>query len=228
MLWCRKNESVSSLLHLIFCFAHSFSVFLSRSLSQQFYKLRASGSGDKCETVQSFVRTADVALWIAKLEFLKLEKEAVKEARQILFPSGSTGNGVVDLGPHLENSQEFKDACETMHRLLSNSVTEVFSDTCIRVTRCRLIHPTPDEIKNGCHQPTEAMWKLWKNKEWKKAAEVYLRCVQLALDEKFGKNKWTITRFGEFGPHVLRSTRKNKSQRAHLDAKRFFLSGLRG
>ena len=56
--------------------------------------------------------------------------------------------------------------------------------------------------------------------------KTYLESIQKALDTKFGKGKWTVTSFAEFGPHALHTTVSCKPQRSHLDAKRFFLSSL--
>jgi hypothetical protein len=176
------------------------------------------------ETVWSFAQKPDVAKWLSKLEFLRLEKEVVDAAKKILEKSPGS---VLDLSKELEGDADFTKACQTMHDKLKNAAVALFESTSIRATRVRLSSPTKAEMEtDGFPEPTEAMKTLWSDPEWKSAVGTYLKNIQKALDTKFGKGKWTVTSFGEFGPHVLRTTVLCKPQRAHLDAKRFFLSSL--
>jgi hypothetical protein len=117
-----------------------------------------------------------------------------------------------------------------MHKKLKNAAAALFESTTIRATRVRLSSPTEAEIQksklDGFSVPTKAMETLWSDEEWKTAVQTYLDSIQSALDTKFGKGKWTVTSFAEFGPHALHTTVSCKPQRSHLDAKRFFLSSL--
>ena len=187
-------------------------------------------SSGAVETVWSFAQQPEVAEWLEKLEFLRREEEVVDAAKKVL--ANSPGGGVVDLSQELVGNTIFTAACQTMHKKLKNAASALFESTTIRATRVRLNSPTEAEIQksklDGFSVPTKAMETLWSDEEWKTAVQTYLESIQTALDTKFGKGKWTVTRFGQFGPHVLRTTVscKCKPQRAHLDAKRFFLSGL--
>ena len=186
-------------------------------------------SSGAVETVWSFAQKPGVAEWLSKLEFLRSEEKVVNAAKKVLenYPGG-----VVDLSQELLGNADFTAACQTMHKKLKNAASALFESTTIRATRVRMSSPTEAEIQksefDGFSVPTKAMERLWSDEEWKTAVQTYLESIQTALDTKFGKGKWTVTRFGQFGPHVLRTTVscKCKPQRAHLDAKRFFLSGL--
>ena len=179
------------------------------------------------ETVWSFAQKPDVAEWLSKLEFLRQEKEVVEAAKKVLE---SSPGGVVDLSQELLGNADFTTACQTMHKKLKDATSALFESTTIRATRVRMNSPTEAEIQksklDGFSVPMKAMETLWSDEEWKTAVQTYLESIQSALDTKFGKGKWTVTRFGQFGPHVLRTTKSCKPQRSHLDAKRFFLSGL--
>ena len=177
------------------------------------------------ETVWSFAQKPDVDKWLSKLDFLRREKEVVDAAKKILEKSPGS---VLDLSKELEGDADFTKACQTMHDKLKNAVAAaLFESTSIRATRVRLSSPTKAEMEtDGFPEPTEAMKTLWSDPEWKSAVDTYLKSIHKALDTKFGEGKWKVTSFGEFGPHVLRTTVLCKPQRAHLDAKRFFLSGL--
>jgi hypothetical protein len=181
-------------------------------------------SSGAVETVWSFAQKPDVAEW---LKFLEREREVVESAKKVLenYPGG-----VLDLSQELVGDTDFTAACQTMHNKLENASKALFESTTIRATRVRMNSPTETEIQksrfDGFNVSTKAMKTLWSDEEWKRAVETYHKCIQKALDKKFGRGKWTVTRFGEFGPHVLRTTVLCKPQRTHLDAKRFFLSGL--
>ena len=178
-------------------------------------------SSGAVEAVWSFAQKQDVAEW---LQFLQREKDVVNAAKKVLE---SSPGGVVDLSQELLGNADFTTACQTMHKNLKNAASALFENTTIRATRVRLSSPTDAEIKtDGLPEPTKAMKTLWSNDEWMRAVKTYLESIQKALDTKFGKGKWTVTRFGEFGPHALRTTVLCEPQRTHLDAKRFFLSGL--
>ena len=184
-------------------------------------------SSGAVETVWSFAQKPGVAEWLSKLEFLRREEEVVNAAKKVLenYPGG-----VVDLSQELLGNTKFTAACQAMHKKLKNAAAALFESTTIRATRVRMSSPTEAEIQksklDGFSVPTKAMETLWSDEEWKTAVQTYLESLQSALDTKFGKGKWTVTRFGEFGPHALRTTVLCEPQRTHLDAKRFFLSGL--
>jgi len=180
------------------------------------------------ETVLSFAQKPDVAKWLSKLDFLQREKEVVDAAKNVLK---NIPGGVVDLSRELKNDEDFARACQSMLNHLNKASNALFESTSIRATRVRLSSPTEGEINKSKSdgfpaEPTKVMKTLWSDKEWNSAVETYHKCIQKALDKKFGKGKWTVTRFGEFGSHVLRTSIRCKPQRTHLDAKRFFLSGL--
>ena len=168
--------------------------------------------------MQNFVKTPEVALWIAKL---RLEKEAVDHAKSVLKENSS---GCVDLSEELKFDTAFQDACKQMQNILKTTSCSLFENTSIRVTRVRLSKPTPAELKQDGLVLTKAMENLWKDATWKDAVNTYLASVNKALHAKFGAT-WTVVGFGKYGPHVLRASTKSGIQRAHLDARRFFLSG---
>jgi hypothetical protein len=214
---------VSLSLYLWLC-TFQLSLFLSQSFPlvvSLFVNINIMLSSGAHETVRSFAQKPGVAKW---LDFLQREKEVVNASKKVLenYPGG-----VVDLSQELLGNADFTAACQAMHKKLKNAASALFESTTIRATRVRLSSPTDAEIKtDGLPEPTKAMKTLWSDDEWKRAVKIYLESIQKALDTKFGKGKWTVTRFGEFGPHALRTTVLCEPQRAHLDAKRFFLSGL--
>ena len=82
---------------------------------------------------------------------------------------------------------------------------------------------TDAEIKRD-GKPCRALLELWENEEWKEAVDTYIGAVDSAVKAVFGA-EWTVIDFGDIGPHVLWATSETSSQRSHLDAMLFFLSG---
>ena len=83
--------------------------------------------------------------------------------------------------------------------------------------------PVDAEIKRD-GKPCRALLDLWKNEEWIEAVDTYIGAVDSAIKAVFGA-EWTVIDFSDIGPHVLWATSETSSQRSHLDAMLFFLSG---
>jgi hypothetical protein len=130
----------------------------------------------------------------------------------------------VDLGEELTKNESFLLACATIRRLCrTKTIKASFANTTIRTKRVPLRKPTAAEIKRD-GKPSRALLELWKNEEWIQAVDTYIGAVDRAVKAVFGA-EWTVIDFGDIGPHVLWATSETSSQRSHIDAMLFFLSG---
>ena len=130
----------------------------------------------------------------------------------------------VDLGEELRKNESFLRACATIRRLCrTKKIKAAFANTTIRTKRVPLRKPTDAEIERY-GTPCRALLELWKNEEWIEAVDTYIGAVDSAVKAVFGA-EWTVIDFGDIGPHVLWATSETSSQRSHLDAMLFFLSG---
>jgi hypothetical protein len=130
----------------------------------------------------------------------------------------------VDLGEELRKNEPFLHACATIRRLCrTKKIKAAFANTTIRTKRVPLRKPTDSEIKRD-GKPCRALLELWEDEEWIEAVDTYIGAVDSAVKAVFGA-EWTVIDFGDIGPHVLWATSETSSQRSHLDAMLFFLSG---
>ena len=156
--------------------------------------------------------------------FLPKEKQAVALAQKVFRCKAKKPYDYVDLGEELRKNESFLRACATIRRLCrTKQIKAAFANTTIRTKRVPLRKPTDSEIKRD-GKPCRALLELWENEEWKEAVDTYIGSVDSAVKAVFG-SEWTVIDFGDIGPHVLWATSETSSQRSHLDAMLFFLSG---